>query len=96
MMRRRNPPQQRKDNESVASGTELMDMDITKLSEIEFRVTMVKMMCRIEKNINKKINENIEPLRAEMRMNWAEIKNAMTQMQSKLHALTARVNEEEE
>ena len=46
-------PQQRKVNESVASATELMDKDITKLSEMEFRVTMVKMMCRIEKRFTK-------------------------------------------
>ena len=96
MTRRRNPPQQRKDNESVASATELMDMDITKLSEMEFRVTMVKMMCRLEKNINENINKNIESLRVEMRANLAEIKNALNQMQSKLDALTARVNEAEE
>ena len=47
----------------MASATELMDMDITKLSEMEFRVTIVKMMCRLEKTINKNINENIESLR---------------------------------
>ena len=83
MTRRRNPPQQRKDNESGASATELMDMDITKLSEMEFRVTMVKMVCRLENSINKNRNENIESLRAEMRVSLAEIKNAMNQMQSK-------------
>ena len=75
----------------MASATELMDMDITKLSEMEFRVTMVKMMCRLEKTINDNINENIESLRVEMRANLEEIKNAMNQMQSKLDALTARV-----
>ena len=53
MTRRRNPPQQRKDSESVASTTEIMDMDITKLSEMELRVTMVKMMCRLEKILRK-------------------------------------------
>ena len=66
------------------------------------------MMCRLEKNINENINKNIEyknineninknieSLRAEMRANLAEIKNAMNQMQSKLDALTARVNEAE-
>ena len=73
MTRRRNP-QQRKDTETVASAIELMDMDITKLSEMEFRVTMVKMMCRLEKNINENITANIESLRAEMRANLAEIK----------------------
>ena len=57
---------------------------------------MVKMMCRLGKNINKNINENIESLRAEMRVNLAEIQNAMSQMQSKLDALRARVNEGEE
>ena len=52
MTRRRNP-QQRKEAETVTSATELMDMDITKLSEMEFRVTMVKMMCRLEKILTK-------------------------------------------
>ena len=55
MTRRRNLPKQRKDNESVASATELMDVYVTKLSEMEFRVTMVKMMCRLEKKILTKI-----------------------------------------
>ena len=50
----------------------------------------------MKKNINKNVNENIESLRAEMRANLVEIKNAMSQMQSKLEALTARVNEAEE
>ena len=53
MTRRRNHPQQRKDNESVASATEIMDMDITKLSEMEFRAIMVKMMIRLEKILTK-------------------------------------------
>ena len=76
----------------MASATELMDMDITKMSEMVFRVTIIKMMYRLEKNINK----NIESLRAEMRTNLAEIKNSMSKMHSKLDALTARVNEAEE
>ena len=80
----------------MASATELMDMDITKLSEMEFRVTMIKMMCRLKKSITKNVNENIESLRAEMRANLAEIKNSTSQMQSKVEALTARVTEAEE
>ena len=63
---------------------------------MEFRATMVKMMSRLEKSINKNVTENIESLRAEMRVNLTEIKNSMSQMQSKLDALTARVNEAEE
>ena len=78
MTRRRSPPQLRKDSESVASASELMDMDITKLSEMEFRVTMVKMMSRLEKSINENVTENIDSLRTEMRANLTEIKNSMT------------------
>ena len=65
-----------------------MDMDISKLSEMEIRVTMVKMMCRLEKNSNENITENIESLREERRANLAEIKKAMNRIQSKLDALT--------
>ena len=60
----------------MASATEIMDMDVTKLSEMEFRVTMVKMMSRIEKSINKNVTENIESLRTEMRANLTEIENS--------------------
>ena len=81
-----------KETETVASATELIDMDVTKFSEMDFRVTIVKMMYRLENNIN----ENTESLRAEMRTNLVEIKISMNQMQSKLDALTARVNEAEE
>ena len=73
-----------------------MDMDISKLLEMEFRVAKVKKMCRLDKSINENVNENIESLRVEMRANMAEIKNSMSQMQSKLEALTVRVNEAEE
>ena len=63
---------------------------------MELRVTMVKMMCRLEKSIKENVNEKIVSLRAEMRANLAEIKNVMNQMQSKLDALMARVNGAEE
>ena len=54
----------------MASATELMEMDITKMSEIDFKVTIMKAISGLEKNIN----DNIESLRAEMRANLAEIK----------------------
>ena len=62
-------------------------MDVTKLSEMEFRVTMVKMMSRLEKIINENVTVNIESLRMEMRANLTKIKNSISQMQSKLEAL---------
>ena len=57
---------------------------------------MVKMMSRLEKSLNENVTESIESLRAEMRANLAEIINSMSQMQSKLEALTARVTKAEE
>ena len=57
---------------------------------------MVKMMSRLEKSIHENVTEKIESLRAEMRVNLTEIKNSMSQMQSKLEALTARVTKAEE
>ena len=80
----------------MASDTEIIDLDVSKLSEMEYRATMVKMMSRLEKSIKENVTENIESLRAEMRANLTEIKNSMSQMQSKLEALTARVTEAEE
>ena len=65
-------------------------MDVSKLSETEFIATMDKMMSRLEK-INENVTVNIESLRTEMRVNLREIKISMSQMQSKLEALMARV-----
>lgn len=49
----------------MVSATELMDMDITQMSEIDSRVIIIKVKPRLEENIN----DNIESLRAEMRYN---------------------------
>ena len=54
------------------------------------------MMSRLEKSINENVTENIESLRTEMRVNLTEIKNSMSQMQSKLEVLMASVPEAEE
>ena len=69
-------PPKKEGNRECGLCQRLMDMDIPKLSEMEFRITMVKMMCGLEKTINENINENIESLRAEMRVNLAEIKKS--------------------
>ena len=76
----------------MASAISLMDMDISKMSEMDFRVAIMKSISRLQKNIS----DNIESLRAEMRSNQAEIKNAMNEKPSKLDTLTARVNDAEE
>ena len=91
-MTRRRKSQQRKEPETVSSATEQMDMDISKMSEIEFRIVIIKSIVRLEKSIS----DNIESLRAERRSNQAEGNNAVKEILSKLHTLTAGANEAEE
>ena len=62
------------------------------MSHLEIRITIIKLLVGLEKSIE----HSRESLSAEMRCNQAEIKNALTKMQSKLDVLTARVNEAEE
>ena len=64
MTGRRNS-QQRKESETIASPADLMDMDISKMSDIDFKVAIMKSIARLEKTIS----SNIESLRAEMRSN---------------------------
>ena len=83
---------QKKEPEVIFSATDLMDMDLSKMLEIEFRITIIKLPVALEK----RIKDAGDSLTAEMRSNEAEIKNTLTEMQSNLDALRARVNEAEE
>ena len=76
----------------MSSATELMDMEISKLSETEFRRAIIKLLARLEKSTN----NNTDSLRAEMKSKQAKVKNPMNEMQSKLDALMERVSEAEE
>jgi len=52
-MTRRKNPQNRKDSETMIYATDLqMDSDITKMSEMEFRLAIVKTVARMEKSVN--------------------------------------------
>ena len=91
MTRRKNSPQ-KKEPEVILSATDLLDMDLNTMSEIQFRSTIIKLLVALEKNIK----DSRDSLTAELRSNQAKIKNTLTEMQSKLDVLTARVNEVEE
>ena len=49
MTKRRNS-KQRKEADTMASATDLMDMDISKMSEIDFRVAIMKSIARLRKH----------------------------------------------
>ena len=72
--------------------TDLINVDISKMSELEFKIMIIKLLAGHEKSIK----DTREVLSAEIKSNQAKIKNALTEMQCKLDALTARVNEAEE
>ena len=48
MTRRRNS-QQNKEPEVILSATDLIDIDISKMSEVEFRITITKLQAGLEK-----------------------------------------------
>ena len=50
-----------------------MDMDLSKISEMEFRITIIKLLAGLEKSIK----DSREFLSAEMRSNQAKIKNTL-------------------
>lgn len=62
----------------MSPATEPVDMDISRMSDIDFRKAIMKSTARLEKSIS----DNIESLRAEMRSNQAKLKNAMNEMHS--------------
>ena len=68
-MTRRRASQQRKELETMASATDLMDMDISKMSETDFRTAIMKSIARLEKTTG----DNIESLSIEMRPNQTKL-----------------------
>ena len=72
MMRRRNS-QQKKELEVILSAIDLSSMDTSKMSEMEFRVRIIKLLAGLEKSIN----DTRESLTAKMRSNQDETKNAL-------------------
>ena len=59
----------------MTTGTELLDININKVLEVEIRETIIQALPRFLKTIS----DNIESLRAELRANLAEVKNAIYQ-----------------
>lgn len=67
MTRTRKPPQKK---EIIVSVTDLMNVDLSKISEVEFRITIIKLLVGLENN--KK--DSTESHTAEMRSTQDEVK----------------------
>ena len=70
-------------------------MAINKMSELEFKTTIIRMLFWLEKSIE----DTREALTAEikeLKFSQAEIKNDITKMQSQMDAITMKMDETEE
>ena len=82
-MRWRNSPQER-EQEVVFTTRDLINRDISKMPEIEFK-TIIKILAGLEKGIED-IREYLSIEIKELKSSQVEIKNAITKMQSEMEA----------
>ena len=86
-------PQKKGQEEITARG--LLKMDVSNISEQEFRTTVIRLLAGLKKSIE----DTGETLAAEikdLRTSQDEIRSAITEMQNKLDTVTMRIEEAEE
>ena len=94
MTRRKKSPQQ-KEQEVVPTARDLLNTDISTMSDLEFRIITLKILAGLEKSMEV-IRETLSGEVKELKSNQVEIKKAINEVQSNMGALTARINEAEE
>ena len=101
-MTRRKNSQQKKEQEAVPKARDLINTDIGNMSDIEFRMMILKVLARLEKgmeDIKATLSGDIKAISGEikeLKPNQVEITKAINEVLSKVEALTARINEAEE
>ena len=73
-MTRKKNSQQKKEPDVIFSATDWMDMDLSKMSETEFRIAIIQLLAGLEKSIK----DSRESLSVEMRSNQDKIKNTLS------------------
>ena len=77
MTRWKNSPQKR-EQEAVLTARDLISMDISKMSELEFRITILKILAGLEKSIED-TRASLSGEIKELKSNQVEIKKAITE-----------------
>lgn len=101
-MTRRKKSTQKKEQEPVMTARDLINADISNMTELEFRMTILKVLAGLEKKMEENreaVSKEIKDLSGEikeLKSNQAEIKKAINEVQLKMEALTARINEAED
>ena len=70
---------------------DLINTDISKMSELKFRIIIIRILAGVEKSI-----ESLSAKIKEEKSSQSKIKNAITEMQSQMDATAARVDESEQ
>ena len=92
MIKWKNSPQKKIQEEMTAR--ELLKTDINNISEQEFRITVIRLIARLKKA--QKTAKNLFLQIKDLRHSHSELRNGANQMQNKLYAVTARLEEAEE
>ena len=74
---------------------DLINTDIIKMSQLEFKATIIRILTGVEKSIED-TRESFSAEIKELKSSQAEIKNAITKMQSQMDAMMVRMNEAEQ
>jgi len=85
----------KKEQEALPTARDLINTDISNMSELEFRMTILKILAKLEKSMED-IRDTLSGEIKELKSNQVEIKKAIKEVQSKMEALTARIIEAEE
>ena len=91
----------KKKHQEEITARDLLKTDISKISEQEFRTTVIRLLAGLEKNKNKNKNreDTTQTLAAEvkdLKTSQVEIQHDITKMQNQLHTVTTRIEEAEE
>ena len=92
-MRWKNSPQN-KEHEVEHMARDLTNIYISKMSEVEFKAIVIRILVGLEKDIQD-TREFLTVEITELKSSQAEIKNTITKMQSQVEATNTRMEESE-
>ena len=89
MTKRKNSPQKKEHEETTAR--DLTNTDTSKMSEPEFRITTIRIPATVENRL-----ESLSSEIKEVKNSQNEIKNVITELQSSMDAVVARMDKAEQ
>ena len=88
-MKQKNLPQEKEQEEMTAR--DLINTDTRKMSEPEFRITIIRILAGVENRL-----ESLSTEIKDVKASQDEVKNAIAELQSQIYATVARMDEAEQ